>query len=284
MLKKILLMMMAVVLMGGIVITPFKMVAAAVDKDNIITTNSEANIPSENITVIELDVVKRTLPEVTTSTAAKSEMDKCTIRKTAAHNMAESARALGFAETSPVIVLAKKEWAAAQKDYTHYNNIYQDLYTKELEAAEAQKWGTKAEEYPTATQIWRYFKDLGYNDYVCAGIMGNLMAEVGGQTLNIQHTLSGNGYYGMCQWNRAYGQIWGADLTGQCDFLRDTIKYEIDTYGKCYQRGFNYDSFLALTDEKAAALAFAKSYERCGSGSYSVRQTNATKALEYFTN
>jgi hypothetical protein len=38
-----------------------------------------------------------------------------------------------------------------------------------------------------------------------------------------------------------------------------------------------------MQDEKEAALYFAKYYERCGSGSYSVRQSNATKALDYFT-
>ena len=41
------------------------------------------------------------------------------------------------------------------------------------------------DEYPEAYKIWHYLKKLGYNDYVCAGIMGNIMAECGGQTLNI---------------------------------------------------------------------------------------------------
>ena len=128
-------------------------------------------------------------------------------------------------------------------------------------------------------------KDLGWNDYVCAGIMGNLMAEVGGQTLDIQYWLQGNGYYGMCQWNKAYRSgVWGADLTGQCDFLRDTIKYEIDTFGYAYKKGFNLNSFLALSNERDAALAFAKCYERCGSGTYTIRQNNAEKAYDYFVN
>ena len=114
-------------------------------------------------------------------------------------------------------------------------------------AAEA-KWATKAAEYPAATQIWRYMKAQGWNDYVCAGIMGNLMTEVGGQTLDIRYTLSSSGYYGMCQWSRGYSQVWGAGLETQCDFLRDTIKYEFDTYGFKYQKGFNFNSFLNMTD------------------------------------
>lgn len=143
-------------------------------------------------------------------------------------------------------------------------------------------------EYPAAEQIWNYLTSLGWNDYVCAGIMGNLMSEVGGQTLNIQYNLysSSGGYYGMCQWSKKYHSgIYGInDLEAQCDYLRDTIKYEIDTFGFKYQNNFYFDDFLNLTDAQQAALAFAKCYERCASGSYEVRQRNAIKAYNYFVN
>ena len=199
----------------------------------------------------------------------------------AAHELAESARKLGWPEESEPITSAKNEWWNAQLAIEVYDVRYKELYAESEEA----KWETKAAEYPAATQIWRYMKDLGWNDYVCAGIMGNLMAEVGGQTLNIQYQLQGNGYYGMCQWNKAYRSgVWGADFTGQCDFLRDTIKYEIDTFGYAYKKGFNLDSFLALSNERDAALAFAKCYERCGSETYTIRQNNAEKAYDYFVN
>ena len=199
----------------------------------------------------------------------------------AAHELAESARKLGWPEESEPIISAKNEWWNAQLAIEVYDARYQELYAESEEA----KWITKSAEYPAATQIWRYMKDLGWNDYVCAGIMGNLMAEVGGQTLDIQYWLQGNGYYGMCQWNKAYRSgVWGADLVGQCDFLRDTIKYEIDIFGYAYKKGFNLDSFLALSNERDAALAFAKCYERCGSGTYTIRQNNAEKAYDYFVN
>lgn len=199
----------------------------------------------------------------------------------AAHELAESARKLGWPEESEPIISAKNEWWNAQLAIEVYDARYKELYAESEEA----RWETKAAEYPAATQIWRYMKDLGWNDYVCAGIMGNLMAEVGGQTLDIQYWLKGNGYYGMCQWNKAYCEgVWGADLAGQCDFLRDTIKYEIDTFGYAYKKGFNLDSFLALSNERDAALAFAKCYERCGSGTYTIRQNNAEKAYDYFVN
>lgn len=197
-----------------------------------------------------------------------------------AHELAEAARKLEWPEASHPIESAKAEWGNSQLAI----NVYQEQYDKLYAASEDVKWEAKKAEYPAATEIWLYMKDLGWNDYVCAGIMGNLMAEVGGQTLNIQYTLYGKNYYGMCQWSRSYSKIWGAGLSEQCDFLRDTIKYEMDTFGYAYKKGFNLDSFLALTNERDAALAFAKCYERCNSNYYAIRQTNAEKAYNYFVN
>ena len=191
----------------------------------------------------------------------------------AAHQMADAARELGYSEDHAVIVLARQEY----KEANALRKTYQAIYDKLLE-----HWHQKEEEYPTAAYIWNYFKELGYNNQVCAGMLGNIMAETGGNTLEIQATIFGNGYYGMCQWNKAYSNVWGASLEEQCDYLRDTIEYEFDTFGYAYKRSFNYDSFLEITDIKDAALAFAKCYERCGSGSYYTRQQNAIAAYNYF--
>lgn len=193
--------------------------------------------------------------------------------QTDAHALAESARSLGWPENSKPILMARAE---------HWNaKLAIEVYQKRLDEIEAE-WAEKAEEYPVATEIWLYMKDLGWNDYVCAGIMGNLMAEVGGQTLALNETSKGNGYYGICQWNKGYAGVWDTDLATQCDFLRDTIQYEIDTFGYAYAKGFDFESFLELTNEKKVAKAFAACYERCGSGTYKVRQTNATIAYNYF--
>lgn len=243
---------------------------------NATATTSEAYIPSET-QAIDIQSVEIPLVETNDKNELLSLISSCEVRKNHAHEMAASGRALGYDETHPVVQLAQEEWSSANTDQQYYQQKYNEII-----AAEEAKWTEKFNEYPTATTIWRYLKDLGYNDYVCAGIMGNLMAEVGGQTLDIQYWLTGNGYYGMCQWNKNYSDIWGGSLEEQLDYLRDTIKYEIDNFGFCYKNNFTYDSFLNLTNEKNAALAFAKSYERCGSGSYSVRQKNATKAYEYF--
>ena len=42
------------------------------------------------------------------------------------------------------------------------------------------------------------------------------------------------------------------------------------------------NDFLNMTSITDAALAFAKCYERCASGSYTVRQNNAITAYNYF--
>ncbi len=239
---------------------------------SVIESNCVKIIKADNFTDENID--NYTMEEL------KALINKEIADQAAAHELAQGCRKLGWAESSEPIVSAQAEWWNSYHAINFYNKKYQELYVN----SEAAKWDKKKAEYPAATEIWLYMKSLGWNDYVCAGIMGNLMAEVGGQTLNIQYWLKGNGYYGMCQWSKGYSKIWGADLPGQCNFLRDTIQYEFDTYGKAYYKGFNFNSFLNLTNEKEAALAFAKCYERCGSGSYSIRQKNATAAYNYFVN
>ena len=97
-------------------------------------------------------------------------------------------------------------------------------------------------------------------------------------------TSSSGNYYGICQWSKGYSEVHGTDLYYQCEFLKKTIQYEFDTYGSKYQSGFNYESFINLTNEREAALAFAKCYERCNSNYYAIREDNATIAYNYFTN
>lgn len=205
------------------------------------------------------------------------EINRIRDLKNSAYTMAQAARELGYKEDHDVIILAKKEWQTANEKYQICVNKYNELIIKYNKAFEA-----KEKEYPTATYIWKYLKDLGYNDYVCAGIMGNLMAEVGGQTLKLNFQSSSDTYYGICQWNKTYSKIWGGSLQEQCDFLRSTIEYEFNTFGYAYKKGFDYNQFLLLENEKDAALAFAKCYERCASFTYKVRQSNATKAYNYF--
>lgn len=177
---------------------------------------------------------------------------------------------------------------AARTVYNQYKNDYNEFIRMEEEARIEAAWAEKAREYPVATQVWRYMKEeLGWNDYVCAGVMGNMMTECGGQTLNLQYTIVGKDnkttYYGLCQWSKSgYGYIHGADLIGQLECLKDTVQREFDNYGYKYQKGFHYDDFVEMHDSQAAALAFAKAYERCNPRWYNIRLINAVKAYEYF--
>lgn len=202
-------------------------------------------------------------------------MKECEANMTAAHDMAEAARALGYEESHDVIELASEEWERANELYMRYKEIYDE---------ENAIWVVRAEEYPVATYVWQFLDDAGYNDYVIAGIIGNMMVECGGHTLALKpYIYSADGYYGLCQWSRGYqDRVGDTDTEYQCQFLLDTIVYEIDTYGHLYKRGFDYSSFISLTNEKDAALAFARSYERCGFISYGARRACATTAYNYF--
>lgn len=194
--------------------------------------------------------------------------------KVHAANMAASARELGWTDDDELIKELQEKWHTADENVVIYQQELNDINAK---------WQAKEKEYPVATYIWKYMKAQGWNDYVCAGIMGNIMAETGGQTLNIDYTASSSNYYGMCQWNKAYSDVQGANLEGQCSYLVKTIKYEFDTFGSKYKRSFDYEAFLKLKDCRAAAEAFAKAYERCSSASHAKRRDNAITAYKYFT-
>jgi len=195
-----------------------------------------------------------------------------------AHELAESARNLGWPEDSEPILLAQIEWSNAQIIIDYYQKAYDERYA----AIEKERWENKKSQYPEATEVWLFMKEQGWNDYVCAGIMGNLMSETGGHTLNLNPKLKHNGYYGICQWSKTYKGVWGKNLSKQLEYLKSNIEYEINTYGYAYKKGFDFEDFLALTDEKEVALAFAKTYERCAAKTYKVRQDDATKAYNYF--
>lgn len=195
-------------------------------------------------------------------------------RMNAAHDMAEAARNLGYEEQHHVINLAQEEYGKAEEEYNKCLTIKEQM---------EKQWKEKEIEYPTATYIWIYLKNIGYNDYVAAGILGNIMTEVGGNTLNIQETASNNYYYGMCQWSKTYSEVWGSSLEYQCDYLLRTIEYELNTFGYAYKNGFNYEKFISITNEKEAAKVFAVCYERCDSKSHKLRQANAKIAYDYFT-
>lgn len=172
--------------------------------------------------------------------------------------------------------------AVHQKEEVKPINII-EIPVVPLELGEDLEGREKAIEYEAAHYIWEYLKELEYNDYVIAGILGNIMVECGSDSLELQVKIDSGTHYGIAQWSKKYyPEIVGASLNDQCNFLRDNIQFEINTFGNKYKKDFNYTDFISLTDEREAALAFAKSYERCGSGSYERRQSCAEVVYNYF--
>lgn len=209
----------------------------------------------------------------------KDLIKQCETNMEITHQLAECARALGYDDDSILVITAVCEYRVNDKAM----KIYQERLNTLLEKA---KNSQKMIDYPTATQVWNYLKNEGLNDYVAAGILGNMMNECGGLTLDLQGTIydSSGWFYGLCQWSRTWcSEVFGEDVEGQCEYLINTMKYEFDTFGFCYQKSFDYDDFLGMNNERDAALAFAKCYERCASGSYWYRQECATTAYNYFT-
>lgn len=149
-------------------------------------------------------------------------------------------------------------------------------------------WLQRAEEYPVATEIWTIMKSYGWSDAACAGILGNIMREVGGDTLEyIDPDLYGykGNYYGLCQWSITYypeifpSNGWTPSIQEQLDFLRYTI---VNYNGHGFSYGFTEDYLMTATDCKEVARKFCNGYERPNEPS-TRRENNAENAYNYFT-
>ena len=117
-------------------------------------------------------------------------------------------------------------------------------------------------------QIWNFLvNDMGYSEYVAAGILGNVMAECGGQTLNIDIHLYDTTYYthyGIFQWDTTYPSnyvVKDKELPEQLQHYKTWIK-EFDTYASNYKDGFSYQEFLTMTDPGQCGIAFGTVMER----------------------
>ena len=139
-----------------------------------------------------------------------------------------------------------------------------------------------------AQQVWTYLKSYGYSDSVAAGIIGNMMRECGGDTLNLDWNIvghyNGDEFYGLCQWCLKYtpSGFKGSTIKEQCEYLQKTIKSEFANYGGNYN-GITYSQFLK-SDTRTAAIAFERVYERCGdyANEDTRRANNAEKAYNKF--
>lgn len=159
-------------------------------------------------------------------------------------------------------------------------SYFEDCQTGEQVLEEMDGGGSKIDrlksEYPVAGEVYEYLNGQGWSDPVIAGVLGNMMAECGGQTLDLQWNIySYDGkYYGLCQWSLYYNPaVDGQDVAGQLDYLMSNIRTNMDYFGG------SYDGFCAITDAGEAARYFCNYYER-GAGA-SVRAANAAVALDW---
>ena len=272
-----------------IIINTFKKIIAAVLIATFTVGGSVAAYASENVSQVEqqqkpVKPVEPVLiyPCTTVNSADVEEIsdygqiqlfrNDAALKKQNAHDMAECARRLGYKNDSELIKLCQAEYGINQERWLKYTEMLNKV-----------SWSEKNKQYPISSKIWGTLRNSGMSKEVVAGIMGNMMAEAGGNTLYIQPWANSGSYYGICQWSRGYYQVWNKDLNSQLAFLKKTIKYEIDTYGNNYKYGFKYEDFLKLKTPEEAATAFFKCYER-GSASISVRTNNARMAYNYYTN
>jgi hypothetical protein len=192
-------------------------------------------------------------------------------------------------EVNKHIELIKTEIASGKYSIAALQVMSDEVTRLEADAlkftADIAQFNNWMSEYPYAAEVWFRLRSEGMSPAAVAGILGNMMAETGGGTLNFKPGIyDGTGsFYGICQWSTYYyPSVNGSDFDFQVDFLIETMPKEYKNFGSCYARSFTLEDYYAMTSPEDAAMAFAKVYERCGSGSYGWRQWGAREAYNYF--
>ena len=149
-------------------------------------------------------------------------------------------------------------------------------------------WDDRRAEYPVATEAWLYMKnEFGWSDIVCAGIMGNLMRETGGDTLQLNADSSGNSGLGLIQWigqrRRDIVNEYGSQPTveQQMIFMRDELYGMNGVVQQVTDQ--QRERILNADSPEECAAEFARWFERPAETSYSRREANAARAYKYFT-
>ncbi len=261
----------------------FCLVAQIHNKNDFDDSNDPANniMPTSDINEVIPTEAKEVLPLNDTPIlfteliyTALYDIDKCN-----AHIEQVSAAAYSIEEA---INSAEYTPEAISKMCHEQTRLYGIISYTEADIRHYTKW---EHEHYYAAKTFEFFMQQGFSPAVASGIIGNMMVETSGGTLNLKPEIysPGGSFYGLCQWNKSgYPEAHGMSFNEQLSFLMSNIAYEFNTYGRSYKSGFYYESFLNLEDPADAALAFAKVYERCGSGSYSARQKAANIAYNYF--
>lgn len=146
--------------------------------------------------------------------------------------------------------------------------------------------------YPEAQLIWDTMISWGWAPETCAGIIGNMMAEIGGGTLDLSDWNSNGGCgYGLIQWTGGrrsllksrYGSY--PNIEQQLIFMRDEL---FGTNGTRQQINSSVLNRIMNTNgnetPESIAFCFASNYERCASRYRARRQGYARIAYDYFMN
>jgi hypothetical protein len=263
---------------------------------NPVATFSEDYIPSETTFPVDTEPTESTEPEVvvivldtvvvervepTTYDEANASLEKAIARQELTNAVYQGLISLGYADDHPAVVMAKTDIENADADVAYYQEQFEIWEEK-------HKWEVRASEYPVATQVWLYMKnELGYSDIVCAGIMGNMMAECGGcWTSDLDWDVHSSSGFGMIQWLGGRKQqlfsIYGNDpsVEDQLNFMRDEL---YGTDGVTWQVSQSQlDKIMNAETPEECAYAFACYFERCGEGHRAPRRGYARRAYEYF--
>ena len=255
-----------------------------------VATISEADIPSEATflrptepeeVVIVLDTVVVERVEPTTYDEANSLLDEATKHQETAQMVLDGLIELGYEPDHPAIVMAYAELENRTADVAYYQE-------KQVEWEEIHKWEVCASEYPVATQVWLYMKEeFGWSDTICAGIMGNMMAECGGcWTSDLDWSVNSSSGYGMIQWLGSRKQqlfnIYGnsPNIENQLNFMKDEL---YGTNGVAKQvTDSQFNEIMNADSPEDCAYAFACYFERCGEEHRWERRDYARRAYDYF--
>lgn len=144
-------------------------------------------------------------------------------------------------------------------------------------------------EYPEVRLIWNTMRSWGWSPETCAGIIGNMMAEVGGGTLNLSRWNTGGCGYGLIQWTsgraalikRRYGSQ--PNISQQLQFMKDEMFGTNNTRKQISDSALNTILNKSGTQTpESVALCFAANFERCGQAYRARRQGFARTAYNYF--
>lgn len=133
------------------------------------------------------------------------------------------------------------------------------------------------ENHNVAGYLYEQLAKNGYNDVVISGILGNMMNEVGGNTLDLNpyaYETEFGMHYGLCQWSIDYfPEINGIGLDDQISYLVSTMDKHLRQFGG------SLEAFDRCETPEEAARYFSIYYER--GGNTTQRKKNAKEAYDW---